>query len=150
MEHDEQRLQAARRVAHLTRLFLTLDIEADAHRMQAWVQATMELNVEQLALGVTKLAREWKAGTPRPAHLIAAAKDRRPSDASQRHEEPVGPFVRLDDMARAMGLSHLSQLADPEMTDEEREVCSERYEQAMARGEVRLYPLLPGVGERYR
>lgn len=150
MERDDPRLQGAQRIAHLTRLFLTLGIEADRDRMQAWVEATMELNVDQVALAVTKLAREWKTGTPRPAHLIAAAKDRRPGEEPQRYEEPVGPFVRFDDMARAMGLEHLSQLADPKMTQEERELCCERYEQSMARGEVRLYPSLPGAGERYR
>jgi hypothetical protein len=128
---------------------LALDIEADAHRMQAWVEATMELNVDQVALAVTKLAREWKTGTPRPAHLIAAAKERRPGDAPQHHEEPVGPFVRLDDMARAMGLDHLSQLADPEMTDEEREIACERYESALAEGRLRVFASLPLVGERH-
>lgn len=116
--------------------------------MQAWVEATMELNVDQVALAVTKLAREWKTGTPRPAHLIAAAKDRRPGEEPQRYEEPVGPFVRLDDMARAMGLDHLSQLADPEMTDEEREIACERYETAMRSGSVKLYQELPKVGAR--
>lgn len=108
----------------------------------------MELNVDQVALAVTKLAREWKAGTPRPAHLIAAARDRRPGEAPQRYGEPVGPFVRLDDMARAMGLEHLSQLADPEMTDEEREIACERYEAAMRSSGVRVYPELPKVGVR--
>lgn len=149
-DYDSPKGEAAQRLARLTYLFLALGIEQDENRMQAWIAATTELTLDQLDLGCRRLAREWKTGAPRPAHLIAAVRERRPHEPCGQREPEGGPWVRLDDMARAMGLDHLSQLADPKMTHEERELCCERYEQAMARGEVRLYPVLPGAGERYR
>lgn len=147
---DSRARETAERLTSVTRMFLALGIEADKERLSAWIEATHGLNTAQLELGARKLMREWRKGTPRPADLIAAVRERAAGEQIQESNAPSGPWVRLDDMARAMGLDHLSQLADPEMTQEERELCCERYEQAMARGEVRLYPVLPGAGERYR
>lgn len=131
----------------MTYLFLALGMESDRDRMQAWAEATIELSVAQLDLGCRKLAREWKRGTPRPADLIASVRERRPDDPlPDRFDAPVGPFVRLDDMASAMGLKCLSELASADMTDEEREIACERYETALRRGEVKVYAELPKVG----
>lgn len=139
---------AAERLTVLTRLFLALGIEADRERLAVWIEATGALNLQQLDLGSRRLAREWRRGTPRPADLIAAVRERQVPTDERAPAEAAGPWVRLDDMARAMGLDHLSQLADPAMTDEEREIACERYEQALREGRVRLYHELPRVGAR--
>ena len=143
-DSESQRDEAKHRLARLTYLFLALGIEQDEDRMQAWAAATTELSIEQLELGCRKMAREWKTGTPRPAHLIAAVKERRPEDAVRHTEPEGGPWVRLDDMAYAMGLEHLSDLV--RLTPAQRQEACRKYEKAMAAGQVTLHHELPKVG----
>lgn len=139
------------RLTYLRRFFSVIGIEPDQDRVIGWTEALEGISTAQLELACGLVGRDWKRkdGTPRPADLIAAIRDRRAGEGEPERITSGGPWVRLDDMARAMGLKHLSDLCDPKMTDEEREYALALYERARDRREVKLYATLPGVGGRY-
>jgi hypothetical protein len=107
-----------------------------------------QVDAQRLDDACYSIVKRWqKRSPPLPADLIEEIEA---GKAAERRSMPIetldlslGPFVRLDDMAYAMGLSHLSELVN--LTDAQRRQCCQNYDSAVAAGSVTMHKTLPMV-----
>jgi len=129
------------------RLFLLWPSAHNEERIMAYCEALSQTDAERLDAACTSIVRRWaKRSPPLPADLIEEIEAGKAAGRRQegvRHTPVGGPFVALCDMAKAMGISHLSQLVN--LDDDGRADCIERYEAAVRAKEVTLYATLPSV-----